>query len=371
MRVLIAGGGTGGHTSPALAIIEELRKRDPYLLLNWIGKRGAIEERVARRAAAPFRAVPAAGWPRKRGPRQLVAAMKFLLSALISLRYVRSFQPQVAVGVGGYVSLPALLAAQWLGVPTFIHEQNKRLGMANRLLARKATRIFLSYPDTLGAYPRDRAVVTGNPVRAGFTAPPERDAARRGLGLDSAAPVVLVVGGSQGAQSINRAVAGWVAGLKPGEAQVLWMTGPHGIEEARRAASTSAARVEVFAFIDDMPAACAAADLIVSRAGASSTAEIAAIGRPSVLIPFPFATDDHQTRNAEAFVEAGASVLLPDRDCTAESLGALLRRLLEDSARIEAMEQGALTLARPHAAEMIVDTLLESVFGGVVPPEQD
>lgn len=362
MRVLISGGGTGGHTSPASSIIEELRKRDPYLLLQWVGKKGAIEERVAKSLTVPFRAVPAAGWPRKRGPRQIFAGLKFLLSTVIALRYVRSFQPQVAVGVGGYVSLPPLLAAQWLGVPTFVHEQNKRLGMANRLLAKRATRIFLSYPDTLGEYPRNRAEVVGNPVRAGFTAPPTREAAREQLDLKQAVPCVLVVGGSQGAQSINRAVADWIKTLAPEDAQVLWMTGPQGVDEARKAASQTQASVQVFGFIEDMPAVCAAADVIISRAGASSTAEIAAIGRASILIPFPFATDDHQTKNAEAFVEADAALLVADKECTGARLGELMGTLLRDEARRLAMEQAALSLARPNAAELIVDGLLWEVF---------
>lgn len=362
MRVMIAGGGTGGHTSPASAIIQELRRRDPNLYVQWVGKRGAIEERVARSVEAAFRPLPAAGWPRKLSFRQITTAFKNVASLFLALRYVRSFQPQVVVGVGGYVSLPPLFAAQLLGVPTVIHEQNKRLGVANRLLAKRATRIFLSFEGSVGDFPRERAEVVGNPVRAGFLAPPPRDEAKRALGFDPRHPLVLVVGGSQGAQSINRAVAGCVKALPANSTQFLWMTGTHSYEQAKQAAENASVQTEVRSFIDDMPAACAAADLIVSRAGASSTAEIAAIGRPSILIPYPHATDDHQTGNAQAFVDAGAAVLMRDSECTAETLAALIRELLHDTPRREAMEQGALTLARPHAAAQIADALLAQVY---------
>jgi len=362
MRVMIAGGGTGGHTSPASAIIQELRRRDPKLYAQWVGKAGAIEERVARSIDVPFRPLPAAGWPRKLSVKQISTIAKNVASLSLALRYVRSFQPQLVIGVGGYVSLPLLFAAQLLGVPTFIHEQNKRLGVANRFLAKRATRIFLSFEDSIGNFPADRAEVVGNPVRAGFLNPPSRDGAKRSLGLDTRRPLVLVVGGSQGAQSINRAVGSCVQSLPPDTAQFLWMTGAHSLEQAQQDAANASVPVQVRGFIDDMVTACAAADLIISRAGASSTAEIAAIGRASILIPYPHATDDHQTGNAQAFVDAGASVLMRDADCTPESLAALLKELLSDGGRRAAMEQGALSLARPHAAEVIADALLAHLY---------
>jgi UDP-N-acetylglucosamine--N-acetylmuramyl-(pentapeptide) pyrophosphoryl-undecaprenol N-acetylglucosamine transferase len=364
MRVLITGGGTGGHTSPAVAVIEELRRRDPQLLLQWAGKRGSIEERVAKSLGVPFRGLPAAGWPRKRSLRRAWVALKMGLSALLALRVLRSFQPQIVFGVGGYVSLPAGLVAQRMGVAVMLHEQNKRLGMANQYLAPRAAKVFLSFPDSIGAFPRERSLVVGNPVRAAFLTPPSVAEARGRFELAAGVPVVLVVGGSQGAQSVNQAVAGAIGGFGAGEVQFLWMTGRHGVEAARAAASGVAAAVRVFEFIDDMAAAAVAADVIVSRAGASSTAEIAALGKPSILVPFPFATDDHQTRNAEAFVEAGAAVLLPDGACTAERLTEELRGLLSSAERRAAMGEAARALAYPAAAETIVEAMLSHVFEG-------
>lgn len=363
MRIMITGGGTGGHTSPAVAIIEELRKRDPRLTVQWVGCRNSIEERVARHHDIPFRGVPVEGWPRGRSLRKLWAAAKLAFGCARAVAYTLRFRPQAVIGVGGYVSLPLCLAAQRLGKPTILHEQNKRLGMANQLLAPRAARLLLSYPDTLGEYPKDKAIVVGNPVRAGFAQPPEKPAARKRLDLDPGIPVVLVSGGSQGAHTINQAMMDAVPQFGAGEIQILWMTGKADVAEARAIADAAPARVETFAFIDDMVTACAAADLIVGRAGASSTAEVAMLGKPSVLIPFPHATDNHQHQNALAFKEAGAAILLDDADCTGETLARLLRETIADPARLEAMAQAATGLARPAAASLIVEEILLLAFG--------
>lgn len=362
MRVMITGGGTGGHTSPAVAIVEELRRRDPQLMVQWVGKAGAIEERVATAADIPFRAVPAAGWPRAMSPRRLWVALVMLLGYLKAAMLLRSFRPQVVIGVGGYVSLPLLLAAQHAGVPTVLHEQNKRLGMANRILAPKCAKLYLSYPDTLGTYPKDRAEVVGNPVRPGFIAPPTRAEAREKLGLANEPPVVLVVGGSQGARTLNEAMSSAVHLFNAGEAHVVWMTGKAGEESAKAAAERAQNKVDVYPFIDDMVTVCAAADVIVSRAGASSTAEIAALGKASILVPFPFATDNHQEQNARAFETAGAAVVLLDSDCTAVRLSDEIRALLEDTPRREAMARAARSLAKPLAAETIAEGTMDVLF---------
>lgn len=362
MRVMITGGGTGGHTSPAVAIVEELRRRDPQLMVQWVGKAGAIEERVARHAEIPFRAVPAAGWPRNRSLRRLWVAGVMALGYLKATMLLRSFRPQVVVGVGGYVSLPLLLAAQHAGIPTVLHEQNSRLGMANRLLARRCARLLLSFSETHGQFPRERAEVVGNPVRPGFVTPPARSEARAALGIADETPVVLVVGGSQGARAINEAMASAVHLFHRGEACFLWMTGKSGEEAAQAAAERAEVSVRVFPFIDDMVTTCAAADLIVSRAGASSTAEIAALGKPSILIPYPFATDNHQEQNARAFEAAGAAVVLLDSECNAVRLSDEVRALLEAPDRRHAMAQAAHGLAKPLAAERVAEVIMDLLF---------
>jgi len=360
---MITGGGTGGHTSPAVAIIEELRKRDPRLDVQWVGRKGAIEERVSKTYSVPFRSVPVEGWPRERSLKQVWVGAKLALGVGRSLLLIRKFRPQLVLGVGGYVSLPLILAAQRMKVPTILHEQNKRLGLANRLAAGRASLILLSYPETVGEYPRERAAVLGNPVRAGFAHPPAKADACAVFELDPEAPVVLVSGGSQGAHTLNQAMFDLLEGSDEAEsAQFIWMTGPADAGRAHAVAEQSPIRARVFAFIDDMVSACAAADLIVSRAGASSTAEIALLGKPSILVPYPFATDNHQEQNARAFEDAGAACVLLDNECTGARLRELIEGLVGDEARLRAMGVGAASLARPGAAEAIAEQILSTVF---------
>lgn len=358
MRVMIAGGGTGGHTSPAVAMIEELQKRDPRLTVQWIGRRGNIEERVCRNLSIPFRSVPVEGWPRRKKLRKLWAAAKLGLSYLQCRRFLKSFRPQVVIGVGGYVSLPALYAAQRLGIPTVLHEQNKRLGMANGLLAKNAARILLSYPETMGNYPKESARVVGNPVRASFITPPAKREARAKLELEPEVPVVLVCGGSQGAHTLNEAMKGALGLFQANEVQFIWMTGNSDAAEARKAAAEAPVKTLVFSFIDDMPGACAAADLVVGRSGASSTAELAVLGKPSILVPYPHATDNHQEANARAFLDAGAASLVLDGECTPERLAQEIRAILGDENRLSRMSHAALMLAKPGAAETIAEEIL-------------
>lgn len=364
MRVMITGGGTGGHTSPAQAFVEELRVRDPRLLLQWIGKNGGIEQRVAKNLQIPFRSLWVEGWPRKTSPRMPWAVMKMGLACLRSAMYLQKFQPDIVLGVGGYVSLPLMWTAQRMGLRTILHEQNKRMGMANRMLAPNATRVFLSYENTEGPLPADRSKVVGNPVRAGFLSPPNQSEACKKLGLAPAIPVVLAVGGSQGAQSINNAVAGMLPQLDTDEMQLIWMTGKSGHAAAQKAADNTKITTQVHAFIDDMVTASAAAQLVIGRAGASSTAELAMLGKPSILIPYPHATDNHQEENARAFEEAGAAVLLLDGECSPERLLSEVRGILQDESRQGIMADAAARLARPGAAEQVVDVIMEMVFGG-------
>jgi len=361
MRIMIAGGGTGGHITPALAISEELRRRDPLLELIWVGRAGGLEERMCRSAEITFRGLPIEGWSRKRSPRMVITALKLVWSMLQCYLWIRRFQPRAVIGVGGYASLPLVRTAQQMGVPTYIHEQNRRMGLANRLCAVKARTIFLSYPDTIGEYPQEKAIITGNPVRRAFLDPPSREEARNRLELDPDCPVILVCGGSQGAKTLNQAMENLLRSQQAPSAQYLWMCGQADVASARETARVSPLPVRVFSFIDDMPAACAASDIVVSRAGASSTAELAVLGKPSVLVPYPHAADNHQELNAQAFAEAGAAVLIPDAECNAARLGSVLRALLDEPDRLAAMSEAARGLAHPLAAETIVEHIISDV----------
>lgn len=361
LRVAVAGGGTGGHTSPAVAVLEAIRAREPDLAAIWIGKRGGIEERVSASVGVPFAAVAAEGWPRGGGVRRVRVLFRLALGLVQSLWVLARFRPDAVIGVGGYVSLPPLLAARLRGTPIFLHEQNKRLGLANRVAAPAARRVYLSFEDTLGVPRGARALLTGNPVRAGFRAPPDPAEARARLEFAPDVPLVLVVGGSQGATSINRAVTRLSQQLARDEAQLLWMTGSRDHAQGQAAASAATATVVARPFIDDMVTACAAADLLVCRAGASTTAEIACLGKPALLIPYPHAADDHQADNARALEAAGAAVVLADAHCGPQTLGEAVRGLLADPDRLAAMGAAARALARPDAADAIADDLLAAL----------
>lgn len=362
MRLVITGGGTGGHTSPAVAVYEELLRRDPRLNVLWIGRAGAIEHRICAKLNIPFRSLPVEGWPRKKLLRRGIVVLKLAWSMVRAWVYLRNFAPDVVFGVGGYVSLPAMYVAPRIGIPCVLHEQNRLMGMTNRIAAQRAARIFLSFPETSGEYPKDRAVVVGNPVRTAFANPPDRKEACGRFGLDPEIPVLLISGGSQGARSINNVVGKGLSLFPNGEVQIIWMTGMADAARAREEAQGAPISVQVHGFIEDMAAALAAADLVVTRSGASTTAELAVMHKPSILIPYPHATDNHQEHNAIAFSEAGAAIVLNDADLTPEKLVGEIRGLLRDPARLAAMSHAAATLARPGAADMIAAEILALAF---------
>ncbi len=362
MRIMITGGGTGGHISPAVAVVQELQARDKQLVLQWVGKKGSLEERVCASLSLSFRSVPVQSWPRKFRVLGVFVLIKLFFGVLYGMIHISNFRPQVVLATGGYVSVPLGVAAWLMKVPLIIHEQNKRLGMANKLLAPKAKMLILSYPDTKGDYSLEKSCVLGNPVRTDFLSLPARSQARASLELDESVPVVFVYGGSQGARSLNRALGEAIARFAEDEVQFLWMTGRHDVGEARQKAESVAARVEVFSFVDDMAGTCAAADLIICRAGASSTAEIAAMGKPSILVPYPHAAENHQEQNARAFEEAGAAVVVLDSECTADRLAELISSMLSDTDKLGEMGTAAGKLAYLGAATLIVDQILALAF---------
>jgi len=362
MRIMITGGGTGGHTSPALAVYDELCRRDPRLRVQWIGCAGRIEERICQQHGIPFRSIPVEGWPRNNRLRKIWAAAKLSLGMLRALILLRSFHPQVVFGVGGYVSLPLMLVAQRLGIPTVIHEQNRRLGMANQMLSARAARIYLSFPDTKGEFPRERAEIVGNPVRPDFVTPPARPAALETFDLSPDRPVVLVFGGSQGARTINEALEERLDTWLANGIQIIWAAGKTDFE-ARRARVGEREGLRLYPYLDEMAAACVAADLVVARAGASTTAELAVLGKPCLLIPYPHATDNHQKQNAAAFEEAGAGRVLDDILCTGDELLGEVRAMLADADALAEMAGHARGLARPVAADTIAEGIMTLVFG--------
>jgi UDP-N-acetylglucosamine--N-acetylmuramyl-(pentapeptide) pyrophosphoryl-undecaprenol N-acetylglucosamine transferase len=358
VRVVITGGGTGGHLFPALAVRHALLQRHPGAAVLFVGAAAGVEARILPRLGLDFRgleAPPVKGRGR-RGQLQAVAALPGVVSQ--ARRLLREFAPQVVLGVGGYASFPSMVAARLLRIPAVIHEQNAYPGLANRWLGRGAAAVAVSFGAAARFFPQGRTTITGNPVRAEIR-PADAAAARRRLDLAPECFTVLGFGGSQGAHRINLALVEALprlAALRE-RFQFLHATGPQDATLVQEAYRGGGWRARVEPFFEDMATAYAAADFVVARSGASTVFELAALGKPALLVPYPFAANDHQRLNAEAMVGLGAAWILLDAYCDGPRLAATLQAALEKPEVLRAMSQKARALARPDAAERIVELL--------------
>jgi undecaprenyldiphospho-muramoylpentapeptide beta-N-acetylglucosaminyltransferase len=357
---VIAGGGTAGHVTPAIAVAEALVARGhDRSSIHFVGAARGVEARLVPAAGFSVTLLPGRGIQRRPTPANLVAVAGIVAGVVRALRLVRRLRPAVVVSVGGYASVPCVVAATLWRVPVVLAEQNATPGAANRLAARVARAAAVAFPQT----PLPRAVVTGNPVRPGILAVDRSDAgraaARAALGLPEGRRVLLVFGGSLGARRLNDAVLGAVAGWAGrGDLAVHHVTGPRDHDRVVAAAPTLPPGGLVWRpvpFEARMDLAYAAADLAVCRAGASTVAELTVVGLPAVLVPYPAATGDHQTHNARAVAAAGGAIVLADAECTGSRLAAEVEALLADPGRLAAMEAAMRRLARPDAAERVAD----------------
>ncbi len=364
--MIIAGGGTGGHTSPGLAVAALLRER--AVAIAWIGSRAGVEARRAPERSIPYFAIPT-GKLRRAWAWQNVADLLVNVPAgvLGAARLLRRLRPRVVFATGGFVALPVVLAAAALRIPIVVHEQVTVPGLANRIAARLARRIAITFAESARHFPAGRTVVTGNPLRPELRAGSRAEAATR-FGLDPALPLVYVTGGAQGAQRINRAVGEILAPLL-GLAQVIHQcgdnpaTGDRPWLEARRAAlpPALAARSTVVPWVgDELAGIYAAAALVVARAGAGTVNECCQLGVPALYIPLPGTRGDEQMANARLVERAGGAVVLPQSELTPERLLAEIQRLLADPQRLKQMGEHAMRLAVPDAAERLVALLTET-----------
>ncbi len=356
MKVIISGGGTGGHIYPAVAIANELRRRRPDTEILFVGALGKMEMEKVPREGYNIVGLPIAGFNRSNLLANLSFPFKLVRSLLKGYQVVKSFRPDLAVGVGGFASGPTLRIAGFLGVKTLIQEQNSYAGVTNKILARKAEKVCVAYPDMDRFFDREKIVFTGNPVRNDMLlSGVSRQDAKAHFGLDPEKPALLVIGGSLGALSINRAVAAGLDSLSG--LQLIWQTGKGFIEEARALAKDKKG-IFVSDFIYEMDKAYAAADIVVSRAGALAVSELSLIGKAAILVPFPHAAEDHQTKNAESLSRRNAATLIPDSRVNEELIPAV-NALISDKTRVLAMENAIRTFARPKAAEDIVNEILK------------
>ena len=360
LRVLIAGGGTGGHLFPGIALAEEVRSHGGEVL--FVGTERGIEARVLPEQGWPLELVPVRGI-KGRGVAGLFSGLAALPRAYFaSRRILESFRPDVVVGVGGYASGPVVATAALQRRPTAILEQNSVPGITNRILGRVVGQVYCTFEDRLGRFPARKIAMTGNPIRRSIVE--QLSGAARDVGrTDTGGPRLFVFGGSQGARAINEAMMGAAAGLResvPG-LRIHHQTGQADEERVREAyvAAGWGEDVTVSAFIRDMAAVYAWCDLVVCRAGATSLSELAVAGKPAVLIPFPHATDDHQTGNARSLVDAGAAELLPQTDLSPQVLTDRVRTLAGDPAVLSSMTRAMRGAARPDAAAHIYRSLVK------------
>jgi UDP-N-acetylglucosamine--N-acetylmuramyl-(pentapeptide) pyrophosphoryl-undecaprenol N-acetylglucosamine transferase len=347
-----------------LTVAEHLRDEE-HCDVEYVGTPDSLEARLAEEAGLTFHAVAAKGFDRAAPLSLLSAAFTTLLSLPRCLALLRRSRPEVVIGFGGYVSLPLGLAAALAGIPLVLHEQNAVPGLANKVLARWARTVCVTYPASIERLARPtRALVTGNPVRSSV-AGADRAAGRKALKLRKADVVLLVFGGSRGARHLNTAMLDLYKRLSDiPKLRVIHVAGPAEIDSVRESLKTLAPKADgfwrAFDYIDGMGDALAAADLVVCRAGATTLAELAALGRPSVLVPYPYATDDHQTLNASSLVAAGAASAVADSQLDTSVFGDEIVRLLTDEGRRAEMAETALSLARPMAAHAVAEAAVEA-----------
>jgi UDP-N-acetylglucosamine--N-acetylmuramyl-(pentapeptide) pyrophosphoryl-undecaprenol N-acetylglucosamine transferase len=361
-RIIISGGGTGGHIFPALSIAHALRKLDPQVELLFVGAEGKMEMEKIPAAGYKIIGLPIAGIRRELSAANLKFPLLLVKSLSKAGKVIKEFKPDVAVGVGGYASGPLLFMASMNGIPSLIQEQNSYPGITNKLLSRKAKKICVAYEGLEKFFPKDKIVFTGNPVREDLRdLTGKRKEAAAFFNLDPLRTTLLVTGGSQGARSINRAILNGLSELQKNGIQLLWQTGKNFEEEAtKKMKELNDPLLKASAFITRMDLAYALSDVVVSRAGASTVSELCIVKKPAILVPLPTAAEDHQTKNCEALVKRNAGILIKDSDA-ATKLVAEAIALINDPARRDMLAQNIAPLARPDAAIQIAQEVLNLI----------
>lgn len=363
-RFLVSGGGTGGHIFPALSIANEIRRRYPEAEILFVGAEGRMEMERVPAAGYKIIGLPVCGFDRKHLMRNVKVLLKLWKSMRLAKRILKEFKPDIAIGVGGYASGPMLKEAQKKGIPTLLQEQNSYAGVTNKLLAKNAKCICVAYEGMERFFPKEKIVLTGNPVRRNLLeCEASREEARKALGIDPDKLTVLIIGGSLGARTVNESI---IAGLKKigaaaSEAQVLWQSGKLYDQRCKAAlAESGVTNVKQMPFISQMDMAYRAADLVVSRAGASSISELQLLGKPSILVPSPNVAEDHQTKNALALADRHAAIMVTDADAPQKLVDAMLDTV-KDTDKLHALSANVERMALLNSAEHIVDEVMKIV----------
>jgi UDP-N-acetylglucosamine--N-acetylmuramyl-(pentapeptide) pyrophosphoryl-undecaprenol N-acetylglucosamine transferase len=360
-KVIISGGGTGGHIYPAIAIANALKEINPDIEVLFVGAEGKMEMEKVPKAGYPIIGLPIAGINRSNLIANIGFPKKLITSLTEARQIIKDFKPDVAVGVGGYASGPLLLAASMMGIPYLIQEQNSYAGITNKLLAKKAKKICVAYPKMETFFSADKIKMTGNPVRKDILeVQSKKQEALAFFGLQADKKTVLVIGGSQGARTINEAIDGGLTQLVDAGYQVVWQTGKLYIDRAKTSASVFKGQVYVSDFIYQMDLAYSVADVVVSRAGALSVSELCLAAKPAILVPLPTAAEDHQTMNAMSLVNNDAAILVKDISAK-ESLVKATIELLKDEGKQALLSKNIHQLAKPEAANEIANEVLKLI----------
>ncbi|MBT2641173.1 undecaprenyldiphospho-muramoylpentapeptide beta-N-acetylglucosaminyltransferase [Bacillus sp. ISL-41] len=354
MKIAVSGGGTGGHIYPALALIREIQKKDENVEFLYIGTEKGLESKLVPRENIPFKSIHITGFKRKISFENVKTVLRFLKGVRDSKKMLKEFKPDVVIGTGGYVCGPVVYAAAKMGIPTIVHEQNSVPGLTNKFLSRYVDKIAICFEEAREFFPEQKVVLTGNP-RASEVLGQDGIKGRLSAGLKLKIPTVLIFGGSRGARPINEAVVKSLTELSGKPYQVLYVTGDVHFEDVRKEVELvgSPENVIIKPFIHNMPEVLSAVDLTVARAGATTLAELTSLGIPSILIPSPYVTDNHQEKNARALSENGAAKLLLEKDLTGPKLVESIDHILGREEKLAEMKKAAKKLGIPDAAQRL------------------
>ena len=357
MRALISGGGTGGHIFPALSIAAAIQRRHPEAEILFVGAEDRMEMERVPQAGYKIIGLPVKGFDRSRPWKNVRVVIDLIRSMYQARKIVREFRPDVGIGVGGYASGAAMKVAAKMGVPILLQEQNGFAGVTNKLLKDDAQKGMERF------FPKEKLILTGNPVRQNLTSGTKEEAIKYfneefGVHFTAEKKTLLIIGGSLGAGTINQSIIAHLEELAESDIQVIWQTGKNYFADCKAAMATDMPNVICTAFISQMPLAYALADLVISRAGASSISELCLLGKPSILVPSPNVAEDHQTHNAMALVNKDAAVLVKDNDAQEELISSALT-LIQDNKQLESLHQNILKLALPDSARLIADEVMK------------
>ena len=361
LKVIISGGGTGGHIYPAISIANALKQRVTDVSILFVGAEGRMEMEKVPAAGYPIVALPVEGLQRKLTLKNLLLPYKIWKSIRRASAIIKKFEPDVVVGVGGYVSGPVLWAAQRKKIPTLLQEQNSYAGVTNKILAKRATKICVAYEGMEKFFKKEKISLLGNPVRQDLQRNEEslRVEAAAFFGLDAKKKTVLIVGGSLGARTLNQTMKNALPDVENSDVQFIWQTGKLYFEQAKTAAQL-AANVKVYDFIYRMEYAFALADVVISRAGAGTISELCVVAKPCIFVPSPNVSEDHQTKNAQALVVKNAALMITDANAPTQLIPTALE-LLKNETHCKELQSNIAALAKPNAAQDIVDELLKLV----------